>query len=40
MLLEQTLQELEKVALYDDDETVRYEALLQYEAHPLANADT
>ncbi|XP_060577217.1 uncharacterized protein LOC132734490, partial [Ruditapes philippinarum] len=35
-----TLQELEKVALYDDDETVRYEALLQYEAHPLANADT
>lgn len=32
----QTLQELERAALYDDDEIVRYEALLQFQAHPLA----
>ncbi|XP_060580900.1 uncharacterized protein LOC132737595 [Ruditapes philippinarum] len=35
-----TLHELEKVALYDDDENVRYEALLQYKAHPLASQES
>ncbi|XP_045156811.2 uncharacterized protein LOC123523186 [Mercenaria mercenaria] len=33
---EKVLHELEKVALYDEEETVRYEAMLQYQAHPLA----
>ncbi|XP_053390116.1 uncharacterized protein LOC128553035, partial [Mercenaria mercenaria] len=35
-----TLEQLERVALYDDDDTVRYEALLQYQAHPLADVDS
>ncbi|XP_053398133.1 uncharacterized protein LOC128556594 [Mercenaria mercenaria] len=36
-----TLQELKKVAFDDDDDdTVRYEALLQYQAHPFSALDS
>ncbi|XP_060567959.1 uncharacterized protein LOC132726631 [Ruditapes philippinarum] len=37
---ESVLHELEKVALNDEEESVRYEAMLQYLAHPLAKRDS
>jgi hypothetical protein len=36
----QAADEMFKAALYDEDENVRYEALLQYQAHPKSRVIT